>query len=250
MFHHSHEVDIALVGKYVELQDAYKSIQESFIHAGAANDCKVHVHTVHSEHLNAENIAEQLGKMDGILVAPGFGSRGLEGKIAAVRYARENGIPFFGICLGMQMAVIEFARDVVGWQDADSTEANPSSGHPVIDLMEEQKKTVAKGGTMRLGAYPCALKPGSLAASVYGKQEISERHRHRYELNAAYEADLEKAGLVISGVNPDSGLAEIVELPGHPFFIGVQFHPELKSTPENPHPIFVRFVAAALERKG
>ena len=200
--------------------------------------------------ITAENIAEQLGKMDGILVAPGFGSRGLEGKIAAVRYARENGIPFFGICLGMQMAVIEFARDVVGWQDADSTEANPSSGHPVIDLMEEQKKTVAKGGTMRLGAYPCALKPGSLAASVYGKQEISERHRHRYELNAAYEADLEKAGLVISGVNPDSGLAEIVELPGHPFFIGVQFHPELKSTPENPHPIFVRFVAAALERKG
>ena len=250
MFHHSHEVDIALVGKYVELQDAYKSIQESFIHAGAANDCKVHVHTVHSEHLNAENIAEQLGKMDGILVAPGFGSRGLEGKIAAVRYARENGIPFFGICLGMQMAVIEFARDVVGWQDADSTEANPSSGHPVIDLMEEQKKTVAKGGTMRLGAYPCALKPGSLAASVYGKQEISERHRHRYELNAAYEADLEKAGLVISGVNPASGLAEIVEIPDHPFFIGVQFHPELKSTPENPHPIFVRFVAAALERKG
>ena len=249
MFHHSHEVDIALVGKYVELQDAYKSIQESFIHAGAANDCKVHVHTVHSERLNADNIAEQLGRMDGILVAPGFGSRGLEGKIAAVRYARENGIPFFGICLGMQMAVIEYARDVLGWQDADSTEAAPDTTHPVIDLMEDQKKTVIKGGTMRLGAYPCALKPGSLAASIYGRAEISERHRHRYELNAAYEADLEKAGLVISGVNPASGLAEIVELPSHPFFIGVQFHPELKSTPENPHPIFVSFVAAALEKK-
>ena len=187
--------------------------------------------------------------MDGILVAPGFGSRGLEGKIEAVRYARENGIPFFGICLGMQMAVIEYARNVLGLQDADSTEANPDTANPVIDMMEDQKKTVIKGGTMRLGAYPCALKPGSLAASIYGKQEISERHRHRYELNAAYEADLEKAGMAVSGVNPASGLAEIVEIPGHPFFIGVQFHPELKSTPENPHPIFVSFVAAALKEK-
>ncbi|MBR3031136.1 MAG: CTP synthase [Bacteroidales bacterium] len=249
MFHHSHEVDIALVGKYVELQDAYKSILESFIHAGAVNDCKVHVHTVHSEHINADNVAEQLGSFDGILVAPGFGSRGLEGKIAAVRYARENGVPFFGICLGMQMAVIEFARNVLGLQDADSTEANPDTANPVIDMMEDQKKTVIKGGTMRLGAYPCALKPGSLAATIYGRQEISERHRHRYELNAAYEAELEKAGLMVSGVNPASGLAEIVEIPGHPFFIGVQFHPELKSTPENPHPIFVRFVAAMLGRK-
>ncbi|MBO7479218.1 MAG: gamma-glutamyl-gamma-aminobutyrate hydrolase family protein, partial [Bacteroidales bacterium] len=203
----------------------------------------------HSEHLNPSNIAEQLGRMDGILVAPGFGSRGLEGKIEAVRYARENGIPFFGICLGMQMAVIEYARNVLGLQDADSTEANPDTANPVIDMMEDQKKTVIKGGTMRLGAYPCALKPGSLAASIYGKQEISERHRHRYELNAAYEADLEKAGMAVSGVNPASGLAEIVEIPGHPFFIGVQFHPELKSTPENPHPIFVSFVAAALKEK-
>ena len=204
------------------------------------------MHTVHSEHINADNVAEQLGAFDGILVAPGFGSRGLEGKIAAVRYARENGIPFFGICLGMQMAVIEYARDVIGLQDANSTEADPATGNPVIDMMEDQKKTVIKGGTMRLGAYPCALKPGSLAASVYGKDEISERHRHRYELNAAYEPELEKAGMLVSGVNPASGLAEIVEIPGHPFFIGVQFHPELKSTPEKPHPIFVRFVAAAL----
>ena len=224
MFHHSHDVDIALVGKYVEL----------------------HVHTVHSEHINADNVEEQLGGFDGILVAPGFGSRGLEGKIAAVRYARENGVPFFGICLGMQMAVIEFARNVLGLQDADSTEADPGTAHPVIDMMEDQKKTVIKGGTMRLGAYPCTLKPGSLAASIYGKPEISERHRHRYELNAAYEPELEKAGMLVSGVNPASGLAEIVEIPGHPFFIGVQFHPELKSTPEKPHPIFVRFVAAAL----
>jgi len=250
MFNHSRDVDIALVGKYVELQDAYKSILESFIHAGAANDCKVHVHSVHSEFLNADNIAEQLGKVDGILVAPGFGSRGLEGKIEAVRYARENGIPFFGICLGMQMAVIEYARNVLGWADANSTEADENTSHPVIDLMEEQKKTVMKGGTMRLGAYPCDLKPGSLAASIYGKQQISERHRHRYELNAAFEPELAIAGLSLSGVNPVSRLVEIVELPGHPFFIGVQFHPELKSTPENPHPLFVRFVAAALQHKG
>jgi len=250
MFHQSKEVDIALVGKYVELQDAYKSIQESFIHAGAANDCKVHVHSVHSESLNADNVAELLGKADGILVAPGFGSRGIEGKIEAVRYARENGIPFFGICLGMQMAVIEYARNVLGWKDANSTEVDENTSHAVIDLMEEQKKTVMKGGTMRLGAYPCCLKPGSLAASVYGKTDISERHRHRYELNALYEPELEKAGLALSGINPASRLVEIVELPGHPFFIGVQFHPELKSTPENPHPLFVRFVAAALDYKG
>lgn len=249
LFNPQYEVDIALVGKYVELQDAYKSILESFIHAGAANNCKVHVHTIHSEHLTNENIEDTLGEMDGILVAPGFGSRGLEGKILAIRYAREKQIPFFGICLGMQMAVIEFARNVLGWTDANSTEVSAETQHPVIDMMEEQKRVTLKGGTMRLGAYPCRLKAGSLAESIYGKRDISERHRHRYELNSACIPDLEKAGLVISGTNPESNLAEIIELPNHPFFVGVQFHPELKSTPENPQPLFVRFVAVALQQK-
>ena len=250
LFNPQQDVDIALVGKYVELQDAYKSILESFIHAGAANSCKVHVHTVHSEYLTEENIEENLGSMHGILVAPGFGSRGLEGKILAVRYAREKQIPFFGICLGMQMAVIEYARDVLGWTDANSTEVTTETQHPLIDMMEEQKRITLKGGTMRLGAYPCRLKAGSLAESIYGKKDISERHRHRYELNSVFIPDLEKAGMVVSGINPVSNLAEIIELPEHPFFIGVQFHPELKSTPENPHPLFVKFVNAALQRKG
>lgn len=249
LFNPQQDVDIALVGKYVELQDAYKSILESFIHAGAANSCKVHVHTVHSEYLTEENIEENLGSMHGILVAPGFGSRGLEGKILAVRYAREKQIPFFGICLGMQMAVIEYARDVLGWTDANSTEVTTETQHPLIDMMEEQKRITLKGGTMRLGAYPCRLKAGSLAESIYGKKDISERHRHRYELNSVFIPDLEKAGMVVSGINPVSNLAEIVEIPGHPFFIGVQFHPELKSTPENPQPLFVNFVKAALQRK-
>ena len=247
--HPKHEVDIALVGKYVELQDAYKSIQESFVHAGAANECKVHVHTVHAEHIHNDNAADLLGRMDGILVAPGFGERGLEGKICAVKYARENGIPFMGICLGMQMAVVEFARNVMGWADAASTEVNPNSAHPVIDLMEEQKSQTIKGHTMRLGAYPCHLIEGTLAHDIYGKDDISERHRHRYEFNDAFRKPLEKAGLKVSGVNPDSGLVEIVELPSHPFFIAVQFHPEYKSTPERPQPIFVRFVEAALNRR-
>lgn len=249
LFNPQHEVDIALVGKYVELQDAYKSILESFIHAGAANSCKVHVHTIHSEHITADNVAQQLKDMDGVLVAPGFGSRGLEGKIEAIRYARENNVPFFGICLGMQMAVIEFARNVVGWTDANSAEVTADTKHAVIDMMEEQKRITLKGGTMRLGAYPCKLKEGSLAHQIYGKTEISERHRHRYEFNSNFAADIEKAGLVISGTNPVSNLAEIVELPSHPFFIGVQFHPELKSTPENPQPIFVKFVEKALETR-
>lgn len=248
--HPGHEVDIALVGKYVELQDAYKSILESFIHAGAANDCKVHVHTVHAEHIHDDNAGDLLGRMDGILVAPGFGERGLEGKISAVRYAREHGIPFFGICLGMQMAVVEFARNVLGWADAASTEVTPDTAHPVIDLMEEQKAIAMKGHTMRLGAYPCRLVESTLARSIYGVADISERHRHRYEFNDAYRAQMEKAGLKVSGVNPGSGLVEIVELPSHPFFIAVQFHPEYKSTPERPQPIFVRFVQAALERRG
>ena len=247
--HPKHEVDIALVGKYVELQDAYKSILESFVHAGAANECKVHVHTVHAEHIHDDNAAQLLGRMDGILVAPGFGERGLEGKICAVRYAREHGIPFFGICLGMQMAVVEFARNVLGWADAASTEVTPITTHPVIDLMEEQKALTMKGHTMRLGAYPCHLSKGSLARSIYGADDISERHRHRYEFNDAFRKPMEKAGMKVSGVNPDSGLVEIVELPSHPFFIAVQFHPEYKSTPEHPQPIFVRFVQAALNAK-
>ena len=247
--HPTAEVNIALVGKYVELQDAYKSIQESFVHAGAANHCKVNVVTIQADHLTAGNILEKLAGVDGILVAPGFGSRGLEGKIAAVRYARENGIPFFGICLGMQMAVVEFARDVLGWADAASTEEVPDTACPVIDLMEEQKKTTLKGGTMRLGAYPCRVQEGTLAWKIYGKPLISERHRHRYELNNRFVAKLQAAGLCVSGINPESHLAEMVEIPAHPFFIATQFHPELKSTPERPQPIFVHFVKAALDYK-
>ncbi|MBQ9713570.1 MAG: CTP synthase [Bacteroidales bacterium] len=249
LYNPEHEVDIALVGKYVELQDAYKSIQEAFVHAGAAFRCKVHVHTVHSEKVDSSNVGEVLGGMDGILVAPGFGERGLEGKVIAIRYARENGIPFFGICLGMQMCVVEFARNVLGYSDAASTEVNPSTSHPVIDMMEAQKKTTVKGGTMRLGAYGCSLVPGTLAHSIYGKDFITERHRHRYEFNGDYLPQMEKAGLLASGRNPESGLVEIVELPSHPFFIGVQFHPEYRSTPENPQPIFVRFVEAAMTRR-
>lgn len=242
-------VDIALVGKYVELQDAYKSILESFVHAGAANECKVNVHSIHSEYIDNENVAEKLKGMDGVLVAPGFGERGLEGKIVAIRYARENGLPFFGICLGMQMCVVEFARDVLGLSDAVSTEVNPSTAHPVINLMEDQKSTTIKGGTMRLGAYQCAIKEGSLAERIYGTRMISERHRHRYEFNNDYLEAVESAGMVASGRNPDTGLVEIVEIPSHPFFIGVQFHPELKSTPEHPQPIFVAFVKAALDHQ-
>ena len=242
-------VDIALVGKYVELQDAYKSILESFVHAGAANECKVNVHSIHSEYIDNENVAEKLSGMDAVLVAPGFGERGLEGKIVAIRYARENGLPFFGICLGMQMCVVEFARNVLGLSDAISTEVNPATSNPVIDLMEDQKSTTIKGGTMRLGAYQCALKPGSLAEKIYGTDIISERHRHRYEFNNDYLDAVEAAGMTASGRNPDTGLVEIVEIPSHPFFIGVQFHPELKSTPEHPQPIFVAFVKAALEHQ-
>ena len=245
--HPKSEVDIALVGKYVELQDAYKSILESFVHAGAANECKVNVHSIHSEFLDYSNIEEKLGKMDGILVAPGFGERGIEGKILAVKYAREHNVPFFGICLGMQMCVVEFARDVLGLKEAISTEVNPSTPYPVIDLMEDQKSTTIKGGTMRLGAYSCELESGSLAARIYGTDMISERHRHRYEFNNEYLPMVEAAGMKATGKNPDTGLVEIVEIPSHPFFIGVQFHPELKSTPEHPQPIFVAFVKAAMQ---
>ncbi len=249
LYNPKEEVNIALVGKYVELQDAYKSILESFIHAGAANQVKVKVHTVHSEYTTPENVAEKLSNMDGILVAPGFGERGIEGKIVAVQYARENNIPFFGICLGMQMAVIEFARNVLGLKDAMTTEINPLTQNPVIDLMEEQKNLTRKGGTMRLGAYDCEIKEGTLAHKVYGKTRVAERHRHRYEFNNNYIDAMEKAGMVLSGKNPETGLVEIVEIPSHPYFIGAQFHPELKSTVEKPQPMFVAFVKAAVDHK-
>ncbi len=240
-------VTVALVGKYVELQDAYKSILESFIHAGAANHCKVKVVPIHSEYLTEDNVEEKLAGMDGVLIAPGFGERGLEGKIKAVRYARERKVPFFGICLGMQMAVVEYARNVLDLADAMTTEVEANTANPVIDLMADQKTTTVKGGTMRLGAYKCQLEEDSLAYRIYAKPLISERHRHRYELNSEYTDRLNAAGMRISGHNPETGLAEIVEIPSHPFFIGVQFHPEYKSTPENPQPIFVAFVKAAME---
>ncbi len=239
------KVTIGLIGKYIELQDAYKSILESFIHAGAINECKVQIVNVHSEFITDDNVKEKLKDLDGLLVAPGFGHRGVEGKIIAVKYARENKLPFFGICLGMQMAVIEFARNVLGWPDAHSTEMNNKTAHPVIDLMESQKSIEIKGGTMRLGAYPCEIKAGSLAQTIYGTLSISERHRHRWEFNNNYFADFEKAGMLPSGKNPGTGLVEIIELTDHPFFIGVQYHPELKSTVENPHPLFVHFIKAA-----
>lgn len=245
--HPGNKVTIGLIGKYIELQDAYKSILESFIHAGAMNDCKVQVVNVHSEYIDEENVNEKLIGLDGLLVAPGFGFRGVDGKIIAVKYARENNLPFFGICLGMQMAAIEFARDVLGIKGADSTEMNPDTPSPVIDMMEEQKKVTMKGGTMRLGSYPCIIKENTLAYSIYAKTEIHERHRHRWEFNNKYLQKFENAGMIASGINPQSGLVEIIELNSHPFFIGVQYHPELKSTVENPHPIFVHFIKAAKE---
>lgn len=247
LYHPKHQVDIALVGKYVELQDAYKSILESFVHAGAANECKVNVHTIQSEFVDASNVEEKIGGMDAVLVAPGFGERGLEGKIVAIKYAREHNVPFFGICLGMQMCVVEFARDVLGLKEAASAEVNPSTPYPVIDLMEDQKSTTIKGGTMRLGAYECQLDRDSLAYKIYGTEIISERHRHRYEFNGDFLERMEEGGLKATGRNPETGLVEIVEIPTHPFFIGVQFHPEYKSTPEKPQPIFVAFVKAAME---
>ncbi|RYC69533.1 MULTISPECIES: CTP synthase [Spirosoma] len=241
------EVRIGLVGKYIELKDAYKSIAESFIHAGAQNECKVKLEWIQSETLVDEHhCADALRELDAVLVAPGFGERGIEGKINAVRYVRENGIPFLGICLGMQMAVIEYARNVMGLEDAHSTEMEPHTATPVISMMAEQKEITDKGGTMRLGAYTCKLKRDSLAHQIYGKTQISERHRHRYEFNNDYLDQFERAGLRPTGINPDTGLVEIVELASHPWFVGVQFHPELKSTVMNPHPLFVHFVRAAL----
>ena len=238
-------VTIGLIGKYIELQDAYKSILEAFIHAGATNECKVEVVDLHSEFITADNVEEKLQGLDGLLVAPGFGLRGIDGKILAVKYARENGLPFFGICLGMQMSVIEFARNQLGLPKAHSTEMDPATPDPVIDLMEGQKAITKKGGTMRLGAYPCKIEKDSLAYQIYGSELISERHRHRWEFNNKYLDAMQAAGLKASGLNQETNLVEIVEIPDHPFFIGVQYHPELKSTVENPHPIFVHFVKAA-----
>jgi CTP synthase len=243
------EITIALVGKYIELPDAYKSIIESFVHAGAQNETKVNIKWVHSEDVNKEHIDDIFKNVHGILVAPGFGERGIDGKIKAIQYARENKVPFFGICLGMQCAVAEFAQNVLKLKGAISTEINPKTKHPVIDLMEDQQGITKKGGTMRLGSYACELKKHTKAYQAYGKIKINERHRHRYEFNNSYLQQFEKAGMIASGVNPETKLVEIVEIPEHPWFVGAQFHPELKSTVLNPHPLFVRFVKASLEHK-
>jgi CTP synthase len=243
------EVTIGLIGKYVSLPDAYKSIIESFTHASAAAECKVKLVLLSSEEINNDNYTSKLKSLDGILVAPGFGERGFEGKVATVKYARENKIPFFGICLGMQVAVIEFARNVLGLGHANSTEMDPATPHPVIALMEEQKKIDQMGGTMRLGSYACDLKKGSKAALAYGKTKIQERHRHRYEFNNAYLEQLEAKGMLASGKNPKTGLVEIIEIKNHPWFVGVQFHPEYKSTVLKPQPLFVDFIQAALDKK-
>lgn len=247
----THEVSIGLVGKYNELPDAYKSIYESFIHAGAVNECKVNVVPVHSEQLEngPEEIAKKLQYLHGVLVAPGFGERGIYGKINAVKYVRENKIPFFGICLGMQCAVVEFARNILGLENASSTEIDAETPHPIINLMPDQINVTKKGGTMRLGAYSCELKRDSNAFKAYKRLLISERHRHRYELNNAYKEALESQGMLPTGINPDTGLVEIIELEDHPWFVGVQFHPELKSRVEMPHPLFVSFVNACMEFK-
>ncbi|MCX7744634.1 MAG: CTP synthase [Flavobacteriales bacterium] len=243
---------IGLIGKYVELKDAYKSIAEAIIHAGVANQCKAEVAWIHSEdieEMTEEEMEQTLGGLNGILVAPGFGSRGIEGKIKTIKFAREHHIPFLGICLGMQCAVIEFARHVLGWKDAHSTEFNPSSAYPVIDFMEGQSAEIKKGGTMRLGAYTCKIMEGSKAMQVYQQPIISERHRHRYEFNNDFLPDFEQHGMIATGINPEKSLVEIIEIPEHPWFVGVQFHPEYKSTVANPHPLFVGFIKAALTVK-
>lgn len=245
----TNEVNIGLVGKYVELPDAYKSIAEAFIHAGAHLECKVNVHWISSETISAKTVHRTLRDMDGILVAPGFGERGIEGKIEAIRYVRENDIPFFGICLGMQCAVVEFARNVLGLEGAASSEMDKETPHPVIDLMEDQKNIQDYGGTMRLGSYDCKLKKSTKSYNAYQSTEIQERHRHRYEFNNSYLKDFEEAGMKAAGTNPDSGLVEIMEIPKHPYFVGVQFHPELKSTVMNPHPLFISFIDAAVKSK-
>lgn len=242
-------VSVGIIGKYAELVDSYKSIIESLTHAGTSNECKVEIKLIHSEQINEKNITSLLQGLSGILVAPGFGKRGVDGKIATAKYARENKIPFFGVCLGMQCAVIEFARNVLNLKEAHSTEIDQKTPHPVIDIMEKQKKITMKGGTMRLGAYPCDINTKSNAFSVYKKQCISERHRHRYEFNNKYLKDFDENGMKASGINPTANLVEMIELEGHPWFFGVQFHPEYKSTVAKPHPLFVSFIKAALNKK-
>ncbi len=245
----AHEVTIGVVGKYIELQDAYKSVYESITHAGIANNCKVNILRIDAEDLEKRNGTAVLRQLDGILVPGGFGDRGTEGKIAAARYARENKVPYYGLCLGLQIAVIEYARNVLKLPGANSTEFDPQPADPVINMMEEQKKIIDKGATMRLGSYECALAPGTLARKAYGAESIRERHRHRYEVNNAYVGALQRAGLVISGINPRRNLVEIIELKDHPWFLAVQFHPEFQSKPNQPHPLFAAFVAAALKRR-
>jgi CTP synthase len=240
-----HTIQIGLVGKYVELQDSYKSILEALSHAGAINETKVEIHSVHSEYLTLENVAEKLQGLDGVIVAPGFGERGIEGKIEAIRYVREKNIPFLGICLGMQMAVIEHARNVLNLSSANSIEMDEQCADPVISIMEDQKTIINKGGTMRLGAWKCTLKEGSLVHSIYGNTLIEERHRHRYEFNDEYKKVIEESGLIATGINPETSLVEVVENPNHPWFVGVQYHPEYKSTVLDPHPLFINFVEAA-----
>ena len=245
----SQHVTIALVGKYTQLHDAYLSVVESLHHAGTANDAVVDILWVDSETLTEENVEAVLGDVSGVLVPGGFGDRGVEGMILACRYAREHGVPYLGICLGMQMAVVEFARDVLGWKDADSAEFSETTAHPVIALMPDQVNVTEKGGTMRLGKYPCVLKEGTRSCRLYGAAEISERHRHRFEFNNDYRTQMEQAGLVLAGLSPDERLVEIVELPDHPWFVGAQFHPEFKSRPDHAHPLFHGFVEAALQRQ-
>jgi CTP synthase len=245
----THEITIGLVGKYVELQDSYKSILEAFTHAGAANEVKVNVKSIHSEHINSANISALFSDLDGVLVAPGFGERGIEGKIEAIKYVRENNIPFFGICLGMQMAVIEFARTVLGHKDANSSEMNDSTENPVIDLMEDQKQIEEMGGTMRLGSWGCTISKPSIAYDAYKSNAINERHRHRYEFNNLYKSEIEANGMIATGINAETGLVEIIEIPNHCWFVGVQYHPEYKSTVAKPHPLFKAFIKAALKNK-
>lgn len=250
VYHPKAEVEIALVGKYVEHHDAYKSIVESFVHSGAVNRCHVNVRWIQSDDVTTENVETLLKGVSGVLVAPGFGGRGAEGKLNAVHYARVNKIPFFGICLGMQCAVIEYSRNVCNLKNANSTEFNPDTPYPVIDMMPDQKHISMKGGTMRLGAYRCVVREGTRAAEAYGTTEISERHRHRFEVNNVLRDALSESGMVLSGMNPEKDLVEIIEIPDHPWFVGVQFHPELKSTVSRPHPLFVDFVKAALIHSG
>jgi CTP synthase len=241
-----HKIKIGLIGKYVELQDSYKSILESFIHAGSANEVEVEIISIHSEYLSEKNVDSKLCDLNGVLVAPGFGERGVEGKILAIEYVRVNKIPFFGICLGMQMAVIEFSRNVLGMSNANSTEMNPNKKYPVIDLMKNQKEVVNKGGTMRLGSWKCIIENNSLAYKIYNSISIEERHRHRYEFNSDFLNQIKSKGLIPSGINKETNLVEIIELQNHPWFIGVQFHPEYKSTVYKPHPLFVSFIKAGL----